>query len=166
MRVYPGEVCCRAQIFLVTTQARLNGKAGLSARIYIGSQLTAPTKDASSRAGLIPHLPAAARIPDDNVLKIILLQYALVLSAVIVMQIGAAVAFAKSAPTISATVETELNKLVGKYDYVHTRVGPRHRVTPVKNQFYDNSTVLATTLVNLIQAWVGLIRLRFARKAH
>lgn len=87
--------------------------------------------------------------------RTLLITYGVILMVIVLLELGAGIAWAVDKPKIIAGLTQEYTAAVSNYDYVQTQVDSRNRIIVSPNQKFQNSTAASTAFINMLQTWVG-----------
>ncbi|XP_055333951.1 tetraspanin-1-like [Paramacrobiotus metropolitanus] len=85
----------------------------------------------------------------------ITIAYSVVLSLIVVMELGAGIAFAVNRPVTTKSISQMYHSALNKYDYVSTTLDTGNHLVVVLDRFANNNTLVPTLLVNVVQTWLG-----------
>ncbi|XP_055341894.1 tetraspanin-1-like isoform X1 [Paramacrobiotus metropolitanus] len=87
--------------------------------------------------------------------KSLLITYGVILILVVLLELGAGIAFAVDKPTIIHNVARDFAMSVDNYDYVKTGLDSNDRIVILQDRTNNNITEQATLMLNVLQTWVG-----------
>lgn len=87
--------------------------------------------------------------------RALLITYAVILVIIVLVEMGAGIAWAVDRPRLLHNIATGYERAVVNYDYVMTTLDVNNRLVVTQYQIYNNNTLQPTIFVNMLQTWVG-----------